>query len=289
MKPLLLSNLLLLGLTAPALAQTSEMIRTQYYRVKPVRPDATLTQQAFRLSQHFTQPAWTGFAAQLSSLPQPVESYLGFAPDKPLYSTLRYLGGRPRYWRQYTTPEQLLARQRELATIPAGQRYGLGPGFELSQPVSWHATNQFYRHLWAVQLERRQTDYERIEAILQAQHVKVTKLKQALPVLLFKLDSMGRVEGVGTDPSRTTYGLTARSRKLIIKALSAERFHALEARNMFNKPHPWQERLARLSMGRRLSTAGHFLTGWLPAKRKHYEDKCGPVTDKIKKRSFWRN
>ncbi|MGI4762941.1 MAG: hypothetical protein ACRYF0_19675 [Janthinobacterium lividum] len=283
MKSLLLSNLLLLGLTAPALAQTSEMIRTQYYRLQPVRPDAGLTRQAFRLSQHFTQPAWTGFAAQLGSLPQPVESYLGFTSDEPLYSTLRYLGGKPRYWRQYTTPEQLLARQRELATGPFGQHYGLGQGFQLSQPVSWHATNQFYRHLWAVQLERRQTDYERIESILQARHVKVTKLKQALPVLLFKLDSTGRVEGVDADPLRTTYGLTARSRKLIIKALSAERFHALEARNIFNKPHPWQERLARLSMGRRFSTAGHFLIGWLPVKRKPYEDKCGPISNTLKK------
>ncbi len=266
MKLLVLSSLLA-GTVCSGLAQTPAKNKFWINTPQAVRPDSALTMQAFRLAQQFKPASWTVLAAQLAARPRPVTSYLGFGPNKRLIESLRIIASMHRratpaqtaYWRSHPTPvyDPLMTRI-----------YGSGYGLRLrDEAVSSHATSQLYRHLWGLGLERRQSDYERLCAVLRERAAKVSQLEKALPVLLFVVDTTGQVQDVRADKSRTDFGLTARSRKLILNALREERFFTLEARNLFNKPHPWQERMHRLALKRRLARAGRFLTGWLPTGR----------------------
>jgi hypothetical protein len=270
MKQLVLS-LLLTGMVFSGVAQTRAQNRVWIYARRVVRPDSALTVQAFRLGQQFKPANWTLLAAQLTAQPRPAASYLGFGLNKPLIPSLRLSAS---VHKRHATPAQQAYWRTYVAQLnhPSPNRvsllnsiYGYGFGLRLKDEfVSPYATNRLDRNLWGLGLERRQTDYERLSAILLERATKVRKLDKALPVLLFVVDTTGQVRDVMTDRSRTNYGLTARSRKLILKALQDERFHALEARNLFNKPHPWQERLHHLEIGRRIGRAGRFLVGKLP-------------------------
>ena len=291
MQKLVLSAGLAVCLTTSALAQTSAQSRRWDGYPIHVQPDVSLTQHAFRLGQHFTRPGWTQLAAQLRTQPQPVDQYLGFAPGLALRTSLIYLATvHP----LHPTPAQVASWPTYLASAPAmAQLYGTSFGLQFTgEPASLHATNQLYRHLWALKLVRRQTDYERLSAILQQHSSKVHKLEQALPVLLFQIDSTGQVQDVNVDATRSTYGLTSRSRKLILQALASERFHALEARNFFNKPQPWQERVARvkaqLRLGQRVSEGSHQLFGGALYKTIHVPGRCGGTWRQVSRFAFWK-
>jgi len=291
MQKLLLSAWLAGCLGTSALAQTSEQSRRWDGYTTQVQPDVSLTQQAFRLGQQFTRPGWRQLAAQLRTQPRPVERYLGFAPDLPLRTSLTYLATvHP----LHPTPGQVASWPLYLASAPEMARlYGTGFGLQFAgEPASLHATNQLYRHLWELKLARRQTDYERLSALLLQHATKVHKLEQALPVLLFKVDSTGQVQDVNVDGTRSTYGLTSRSRKLILKALASERFQALEARNFFNKPRPWQERVARvkaqLRLGQRVSKGSHQLFGGVLYKTVHIPGRCGGTWRQVSRFAFWK-
>lgn len=291
MKNLLLGVCLAAGVGTTARAQTSaQSWRWDGYPTH-VQPDVSLTQQAFRLGQHFTRPGWTQLAAQLRTQPRPVEEYLGFAPNLALRTSLTYLASvHP----LHPTPAQVTSWPSYLASAPAmAQLYGTSFGVQfVGEPASLHATNQLYRHLWSLKLARRQSDYERLQAILRQRAAKVHKLDQALPVLLFQIDSTGQVRDVNVDATRSTYGLTSRSRKLMLHALQAERFHALEARNFFNKPRPWQERVARvkaqLRLCQRVSKGSHQLLGGLLYKTVHVPGRCGGTWRQVSRFAFWK-
>ena len=276
---LLVLSLLLTGTVLSALAQTPAKNRVWIYARREVRPDSALTMRAFRLAQQFKPADWTLLAAQLTSRPRPAASYLGFGLNKTLISSLRIIPG---VHKQHATPAQAAYWHLAKASDPLMSRiYGYGFGLRLKDEfVSPYATNRLDRHLWGLGLERRQTDYERLSAVLRERATKVKKLEKALPVLLFVVDTTGQVQDVMTDGARTNFGLTARSRKLILKALREERFHALEARNLFYKPRPWQERLHHLELGRRLSRAGRVILGKLPDGVHHQLDRYGAAFKK---------
>lgn len=291
MQKLVLSAGMAVCLTTSALAQTSEQSRRWDGYTTLVQPDVSFTQQAFHLGQHFNRPGWTQLATQLRIQPRPIEQYLGFAPGLPLHASLTYLASvHP----LHPTPAQVTSWPLYLASAPDMARlYGTSFGLQFAgEPASLHATNQLYRHLWALKLARRQTDYERLSAILLQHASKVHKLEQALPVLLFQIDSTGQVQDVNVDATRSTYGLTSRSRKLILKALASERFQALEARNFFNKPQPWQERVARvkaqLRLGQRVSKGSHQLFGGLLYKTVHLPGRCGGTWRQVSRFAFWK-
>jgi hypothetical protein len=271
MKQLVLS-LLLTGTVWSSWAQTPAQNRIWIYARREVRPDSALTVQAFHLAQQFKPADWTLLAAQLTARPRPAASYLGFGLNKSLIPSLRII---PTVHKRHATPAQAAYWQTAKSSdVLMNRIYGYGFGLRLKDEfVSPYATNRLDRHLWGLGLERRQTDYERLSAILLERATKVKKLEKALPVLLFVVDTTGQVRDVMTDGSRTNYGLTARSRKLILKALRDERFHTLEARNLFNKPRPWQERLHHLELGRRLGRASRFMLGKLPDGVHHRLDR----------------
>jgi|GEM_PF-4692351 len=279
MKSLVLS-LLLTGTVFSGMAQAQNHAWMHARWV--VRPDSALTMQAFHLAQQFKPANWTLLAAQLTARPCPASSYLGFGFNRPLVTSLRLIANTHR---RHATPVQA-----EFWRLHAGQSndplmnriYGYGFGLRLEDEfVSAHATNRLDRHLWGLSLERRQTDYERLAAILRERATKVKKLEKALPALLFVVDTTGQVRDVMTDASRTNYGLTTRSRKLILKALQEERFRALEAPGRFTKPRPWQERLHHLEVGRRLARAGRFVMGRLPDGVQH---KLGSYAARLEKK-----
>ena len=273
---LLVLSLLLTGTVCAGVAQTPAQNRVWMYARRQVRPDSALTTQAFRLAQRFRPADWPLLAAQLASRPRPAESYLGFGLNKSLLSSLYIIPG---VHKRHATPAQAAYWRLAKSSDPLMNRiYGSGFGLRLKDEfVSPYATNRLYRHLWGLGLERRLTDYERLSAALRERATKVRQLEKALPALLFLVDTTGQVQDVTVDKSRTNYGLTTRSRKLILKALRQERFHALEARNLFNKPRPWQERMHHLELGRRLARAGRFLTGRLPDGVRHKLDRYGAV------------
>ena len=285
MKSLVLS-LLLTGTVFSGMAQAQNHAWMHARWV--VRPDSALTLQAFHLAQQFKPANWTLLAAQLTAQPRPAASYLGFGFNKPLVSSLRLIANVHRrhatpaqdaFWRMYVAKDG----ESSLNKVSLMNRiYGYGFGLRLKEEfVSAYATNRLDRHIWGLSLERRQTDYERLTAILRERATKVKKLEKALPALLFVVDTTGQVRDVTTDLSRTNYGLTARSRKLILKALQEERFHALEASGMFTKPRPWQERLHHLEVGRRLARAGRVLMGRLPDGMQH---KVSSYAARLKKK-----
>jgi hypothetical protein len=278
---LLVLSLLLAGTVWSGLAQTPAQNRVWIYARREVRPDSALTMQAFRLAQQFKPTYWTLLAAQLTARPRPAASYLGFGLNKPLISSLRIISN---VHNRHATPAQNAYWHLHVVTPndPLMNRiYGYGFGLRLKEEFVFpHAANRLGRHLWGLGLERRQTDYERLSAILRERATKVKKLEKALPVLLFVVDTTGQVQDVMTDGTRTNFGLTARSRKLILKALREERFHALEARNLFNKPRPWQERMHHLELGRRLVRAGRVILGKLPDGVHHQLDRYGAVFKK---------
>jgi len=227
---LLVISLLLTGAVWSSMAQAAAQNHGWIYARKQVRPDSALTIQAFRLAQQFKPAEWTLLAAQLTARPRPAASYLGFGLNKSLISSLHIIPG---VHKRHATPAQAAYWHLAKASDPLMNKiYGYGFGLRLKDEfVSPYATNRLDRHLWG--LERRQTDYERLSAVLLERATKVRQLEKALPTLLFVVDTTGQVQDVTVDKSRTNYGLTARSRKLILKALREERFRTLEARNLF--------------------------------------------------------
>jgi len=201
------------------------------------RPDTLLARQAFGLVQHFDRAGWQGLAAALRPKPRPIWSYI--------------VRGQ-------------VASQSPVLRLPA---YYPLPGDSYVTRVSAHGIRRFNNHMYALGLARRQSDYERLRDELLVRATKVRKLQEALPVLLFAVDSAGRVQDVTVDKTRSSYGLTQRSRKIILQALRQSRFRALEARYSFSRPRPFRERLRRLALGQRLSVASHALSGLVPHKR----------------------
>ncbi|MDO7875538.1 hypothetical protein Q5H93_12410 [Hymenobacter sp. ASUV-10] len=263
-------------------AQTLAVDQQAVYAHPVTHPDVALTQQAFRLGQHFDQAGWETLAAGLRLKSHPIHSYLGFYPNHSLQSSLLLLAK--------LLPLHPTAAQVEFVrTLPptaGGLRYRIyGNGFGeefVGEPVSGRDVHQLYKQLDKLVLERRQTDYERLSDVLLRRATKVRKLKEALPVLQFMVDSTGQVLDVTVDKKRTKMGLTARSRKIILTALRNERFRALEARRVFTKPRPFAEKVHHASS--RLANTAHRLIVGIHFRRQYALDRCGPHSQKQARR-----
>ncbi len=225
-----------------ALLLASVKIRAQSYS----KLDTLLTRQAYRLVQNFDRVGWRGVAAALRTKPRPIWSYIARGPA-----------------------DSQSPIQRCPVYCPL-----VGESFA---SVSLPALRRFNHHMYELGLERRKTDYERLSNELLLRATKVHKLAEALPVLLFAVDTAGRVKDVIVDKMRSKYDLTQRSRKIILHALQASRFRALEASYRFGQPRPFRERLVRLRVGRRLNVAGKTLFGWALYKREVRRGRCGEL------------
>jgi hypothetical protein len=235
--------LLLAGSTG--FAQPQQLHQYAYYRVRP-RPDTALTRQAQQLRLDFDQAGWATLAGELSPKPRPVWSYIG-----PGVGQWQRAGRRNFYY------------QVPAASLPALRRGHVR-----------HSTKQFGNHMFELGLERRKSDYERLSDILLTHATKVRRIREAVPVLLFSVDTLGQVRDVAVDKSHSRMGLTSRSRKLILKALEKEQFRALEARVLFRRPRPVQERWQRLRVAQRLGRAGNAGFGWLLYKKVIRYGRC---------------
>jgi hypothetical protein len=225
------------------------------------QPDSALTRQALDLSRSFSRPSWEVLADGLRARPRPVWSYIDAINSSPRhrpYASLRYPVSRRPDGRPLIQPDQ---RRRP--------------------------TRQLDNHMFELGLERRQTDFERLRDVLLMHATKVRRIKEAVPVLLFKVDAEGRVEDVLVDKSRSRMGLSKRSRKIILKALEKEKFQALEARVTFRRPQPLQERLHRLHVGPRLGRAGNTTFGWLIYKKVIRYGRCHEA-HVVKVPRFWK-
>lgn len=236
----------------PLLAATAQTTPSQWYqytysRVR-FRTDSALTRQAQLLRLDFNRADWATLADKLSARPRPVWSYIGSNTGA------WHQAGHKRFYYQ----------------VPGGAA-SLPP---LSRAHIRHSSHKFSNEMFELGLERRLSDYERLSDILLTRATKVRRIKEAVPVLLFAVDSAGQVRDVAVDKSRSKMGLTSRSRKIILKALEKDQFRALEARFVFRRPRPAAERWQRLRVGERLGKAGNAGFGWLLYKKVIRYGRC---------------
>lgn len=112
--------------------------------------------------------------------------------------------------------------------------------------------------------ERRLADYEQLSQLLLTRATKVRRIKEAVPLLVLKVDSAGYVKGVDVDRARTHFGLTTRSRKIILQTLRDNDFRVREAYDYFQQPRPLHEKLVatRYQLSAASRSASRFLFGW---------------------------
>ncbi|WP_201978202.1 hypothetical protein [Hymenobacter rubidus] len=229
----------------------------------PGRPglDSALTRQVYALGPVFDVPKWEAVSATLRFRAQPVWTGIGSG-----YVSLR---------------DRLL---RCPTNLDSGSKHPLAGNYWLHYggPYRWQPTaalRQLNNQMDNLDLDRRAVEYERLSMVLREKASKMRKLEAALPVLVFALDSVGKVVDVGVDPNRTKTGLTRRSRSLMLKALRDQRFrlparqytvttkathYRPAVRHALEEPRPLDEKLRRLSLGYRAKRLGQALV-WAAA------------------------
>ena len=235
----------------------------------PARPslDSALTRQVYAMGPRVSEAEWADVASGLQFRQQPVWFGIGRG-----YVSLRS--------RMLYCPLNLDGSERiMLSGIYSYRPHPLSNNHWLrySGTHRWLASaglRQLNNYMDNLDLERRQSEYERLSMVLREKASKMRKLEAALPVLVFALNDEGKVMDVTVDPSRTKQGLTRRSRGILLKALRDERFR-LPARQYtvttkatryqpagrfaLEEPRPMAEKLQRLSLGYRAKRLGQGL------------------------------